>query len=155
MRPETYTGTSGRLLFVDALGRCLRAFDRPALRRAVNTHEQMMRFAVWLRASGYVDPDSNLILHADVVAAYEVWTDEAGIEPVDALTLLNRFEGLPGVERVRTRKLTRTWAIRLKGKAKAMAYRVAPAEELAERARTGRQARGRPRAPAQAEALAA
>lgn len=112
----------------------------PPARRAVNPHEAVMRFCGWMRDWGFVGwhPAD------DIVGFYQWFCDDEGLEEMNHDLLRERFACAPGVARERRRLngTTDKEMVRIKrrlgGADRAMLYRVASHEELAERAKAGK-----------------
>lgn len=109
---------------------------RSATRRAVNPHEAVMRFCSWMRDWGFVGWHPA----ADIVGFYQWFCDEEGLEEMSHDLLRERFACAPGVTRERRRLngTTDKEMVRIKRRLgdRAMLYRVASHEELAELAKS-------------------
>lgn len=111
-----------------------------APRRAVNPHEAVMLFCGWLRDHEFVGwhPAD------DIVGFYQWFCADEGLEEMNHDLIRERFASAPGVTRER-RRLNGTSdkeMVRIKkrlgGADRAMLYRVASHEELAEEAKSGK-----------------
>ena len=106
-------------------------------RRAVKAHEAVMGFTVWMREWGWV----GWFPSGEVLEFYRWYSAEENLEEINAELLLERLASAPGVSRDRLRlrgtKVKRLVEIRkqLGGVDRATLYRIATAEEMAERTR--------------------
>lgn len=109
-------------------------------RRQINPHEAVMRFCSWMGDWGFVGwhPAD------DIVGFYQWFCEEEGLEEMNHDLLRERFACAPGVTRERRRLngTTDKEMVRIKkrlaGADRAMLYRVASREELAEQAKSGK-----------------
>lgn len=120
--------------WIDEAGRVRKVPREPELRRAVNTHEAVMRFLSWMRDHGLVGWQ----LDDDVAEAYRWFSAEEGLEEIGRDVLLERVSAAPGVVKQRRRLLGATdpalVRILRRGRERALLYRIASVEEMAEAA---------------------
>lgn len=121
----------------DALGRVRRVPSiGPGPRRAQNPHEAVLRFAAWLREGEFAGWHTA----EDIVEFYQWHCEAEGLEELQHDLLRERFASAPGVTRERRRLASATAPElvrirrRMGGADRAMLYRVASAEEMAEAA---------------------
>lgn len=109
----------------------------PAPRHAINPHEAVMRFCSWMREWGFEGWHPS----EDVIGFYQWFSADAGLEEIDHGLLLERVATAPWITRERKRLNGQQFARikrRLGGAERAVLYRVASAEEMAEAAKAGR-----------------